>query len=222
MIRLKNIDEENMYSKEKIISFEEAFHTQAEKAVYVESMMGRMDAERQQSEAKSKEEMQNTVQSNARAIENLSIDINSRISAVLQEIRGEIVALQDNQALVTSDLKEANQKTIGLENEQEKKLINIMKIIEDHRTLIERTHTSVTTITEKIVQNESVQSNSHERFIAENGAKIAQLQEDLERQLSRVVYQNSEQQAMIETNCSELDNLKREWNTSFGGIHQTM
>jgi len=223
MIRLRNMDDENLYNKEKLVSIEEAYHMQSEKAVHVESLMNRIDEARQQSEAKSKEDMEQTVSTNAKAIEHLTMDINSRIARILEDFKIELESIRTAQSQITNNIKEENEKTIAsLENDQESKLVTIMKIIEDHRSLIEKTHTSVTTITERIVEKESEQNNSHESFIAENGAKISRLQENLEKQITQVAYRNSEQQAMIETNCSEVENLKRELAGSLDGVHYSI
>merc|ERR1712123_233131 len=76
--KLNIIEEESRNNLEKIIAMEEVAMIQAEKAKYVESLTSRVnqiDEMRQQSEAKAKEDFDNTVSKNAKEIQDLKLNL---------------------------------------------------------------------------------------------------------------------------------------------------
>jgi len=218
---LGDLNDENKYNKEKLISMEEAYHIQGEKAVYVESMMSKMDEMRQQSEAKSKEELSASLQNNTRAIDTLRIEIEARITNIFEQLTTELQTIRTSQEMLGTSMQEDQQKAIqNFGQEQESKIVAIMKIIENHKTLIEKTHTSVTKITERVIQNETVQNNSQETFILENTAKINQLQDMFERQIASLLSQNAEQQTMIVSNLEDINDSRQQLTSFTAGIMQ--
>ena len=215
LAKVESIDDENKYNKEKLVAMEEAAVTQSEKAVYVESLMSRMDDMRQQSEVKSKEELQTKIQSQSKAVDELRNELEAKLGSISRDIRGELDSLNSAQEKLRSKLHLDNKAALEtLENEQETKFTAIMKIIHDHKTLIEKTHSSITTITERIVHTESSQSNSQEKIIADYAQKLSELKENFEERIVELFMQSGVQKAHIDKNTSLIEELSAEFNSS--------
>ena len=219
LAKVESIDDENKYNKEKLVAMEEAAVTQSEKAVYVESLMSRMDDMRQQSEVKSKEELQTKIQSQSKAVDELRNELETKLGNISRDIRGELDSLNLVQEQLSSKLHLDNKAALEtLGNEQETKITAIMKIIHDHKTLIEKTHSSITTITERIVHTESSQSNSQEKIIADYAQKLAELKDNFEERIVELFMQSGVQKANIEKNTSLIEELSVEFNSSSGQL----
>jgi len=221
LAKLLLIEDENKYNTGKLVAIEEANYVQKEKAIYVESLMGKMEEKHRQSESKSKEEMEAKVQDHIKTIEALRLEIDSKIQNFSLLLQQELGALQLKQDQLGSNIQEENRAALAsLGNDQENKIIAIMKIIEEHKTLIEKTHTSVIKISEKVVHNETTQNTAQAQMIAENTRKIGDLQTEMESRFVRVESQSSDQLSMIGLNSNNLMRHQEEVNSSFGGLRQ--
>ena len=216
-IKVENIDDENKYNKEKLVAMEEAAVIHGEKAMYVESLMSKMDDMRQQSEVKSKEEFQTKIQLHSNAVDALRTELEAKLGNISRDIKAELDSLHSAQEELSSNLQQDNKtamETLG--NEQETKILAIMKIIQDHKTLIEKTHSSITTITERIVHTETSQNSSQEKIIAEHASKIAELKENFEERIVELFMQSGVQKGIIDSNTSMIEGLLAEHKSSFG------
>merc|ERR1719391_509089 len=221
LAKLLLIEDENKYNVEKLVAIEEANYAQKEKAIYVESLMSKMDEKHRQSESKSKEEMEAKVLGHIKTIEALRLEIDFKIQKFSTALQSELNVLQLKQDQLGSSIQEENRAALAnLGNDQENKIIAIMKIIEEHKTLIEKTHTSVIKISEKVVHNETTQNTAQAQMIAENTRKIGDLQTEMESRFVRVESQSSDQLSMIGLNSNNLMRHQEEVNSSFGGLRQ--
>jgi len=216
LVKLATLEEEEMENKAKLISLEEAFHVQDNKTIHVESMVGRMEELRQKSHAESKEEMKNSVNSNAKAIELLQKEFDEKVTNLYNQLSSELGTLHQSQVEMTNSLEKNQEDASNFGNEQENKIVLMMKVIEDHKTLIEKTNTSMTKITERIVLQETNQNNVQNTFLLEAEQKIGKLQDDVSLQLSELISQNSEQQMAIETNAVQI----QDWANKLAGVHE--
>merc|ERR1711872_100986 len=119
LIKLSNLEDEEKYNKEKLISLEDAFHIQGSKAIQVESMVSRMEEVRQQSYAESKEEMKSTAQSNAKAIEQLQKVVEERVTNLYNQMSSELTDLQHSQRQLTLNMEDTQQKSLDVGGEQQ-------------------------------------------------------------------------------------------------------
>merc|ERR550519_2309360 len=103
-----------------------------------------MEELRQKSHAESKEEMKNSVNSNTKAIELLQKEFDEKVTNLYNQLNSELSTLHQSQVEMTNSLEKNQENTANLGNEQENKIVLMMKVIEDHKTLIEKTNTSMT------------------------------------------------------------------------------
>merc|ERR1719495_2735659 len=120
--KLNIIEEESRNNLEKIIAMEEVAMIQAEKAKYVESLTSRVnqiDEMRQKSEAKAKEDFDNTVSKNAKEIQDLKVSLEQtmiQIEVYMKEenktIKSENSSISKQVQVLREDASKQNQQLI--------------------------------------------------------------------------------------------------------------
>ena len=113
---------------EKIIAMEEVAMIQAEKAKYVESLTSRVnqiDEMRQQSEAKAKEDFDNTVSKNAKEIQDLKLNLEQTMIQIEHYMKEENTAIKSESSSISKqvqvlkdDALKQNQQLIGFLREK--------------------------------------------------------------------------------------------------------
>jgi len=199
--RLELLESDSGEHQQKLISLEEATFVQAEKARYVESLnerFSRMDEIRQQSESKSKEELEHTVASNAKAIEAIKQALGQRIQKLEEDIQGDFTSLKHDMESRIDNSNELMKSNIS--GDIESRIIAIYSKIEEHRSLIEKTHTSVTFIREKVAQNESQQFGIQESLSKQNENNIEALRRDMHEKIQDLYSTTSEHSNVLSEN----------------------
>jgi chromosome segregation ATPase len=199
--RLELLESDSGEHQQKLISLEEATFVQAEKARYVESLnerFSRMDEIRQQSESKSKEELEHTVASNAKAIEAIKQALGQRIQKLEEDIQGDFTSLKHDMESRIDNSNEFMKSNIS--GDIESRIIAIYSKIEEHRSLIEKTHTSVTFIREKVAQNESQQFGIQESLSKQNENNIEALRRDMHEKIQDLYSTTSEHSNVLSEN----------------------
>merc|ERR1711892_1361188 len=126
--KLNIIEEESRNNLEKIIAMEEVAMIQAEKAKYVESLTSRVnqiDEMRQQSEAKAKEDFDNTVSKNAKEIQDLKLNLEQTMIQIEHYMKEENTAIKSESSSISKqvqvlkdDALKQNQQLIGFLREK--------------------------------------------------------------------------------------------------------
>merc|ERR1711874_99632 len=106
--KLNIIEEESRNNLEKIIAMEEVAMIQAEKAKYVESLTSRVnqiDEMRQKSEAKAKEDFDNTVSKNAKEIQELKLSLEQTMIQIEHYMKEENTAIKSENSSISKQVQ---------------------------------------------------------------------------------------------------------------------
>merc|ERR1719513_239114 len=106
--KLNIIEEESRNNLEKIIAMEEVAMIQAEKAKYVESLTSRVnqiDEMRQKSEAKAKEDFDNTVSKNAKEIQDLKLSLEQTMIQIEHYMKEENTAIKSENSSISKQVQ---------------------------------------------------------------------------------------------------------------------
>jgi len=106
--KLNIIEEESRNNLEKIIAMEEVAMIQAEKAKYVESLTSRVnqiDEMRQKSEAKAKEDFDNTVSKNAKEIQDLKLSLEQTMIQIEHYMKEENNAIKSENSSISKQVQ---------------------------------------------------------------------------------------------------------------------
>eukprot|EP00090_Calanus_glacialis_P037800 TRINITY_DN6549_c0_g1_i2.p1 TRINITY_DN6549_c0_g1~~TRINITY_DN6549_c0_g1_i2.p1 ORF type:complete len:1555 (-),score=493.26 TRINITY_DN6549_c0_g1_i2:859-4908(-) len=106
--KLNIIEEESRNNLEKIVAMEEVAMIQAEKSKYVESLTSRVnqiDEMRQQSEAKAKEDFDNTVSKNAKEIQELKISLEQTMIQIEHYMKEENTAIKSENSSISKQVQ---------------------------------------------------------------------------------------------------------------------
>merc|ERR1712013_700803 len=106
--KLNIIEEESRNNLEKIIAMEEVAMIQAEKAKYVESLTSRVnqiDEMRQKSEAKAKEDFDNTVSKNAKEIQDLKLSLEQTMIQIEHYMKEENTAIKSESSSISKQVQ---------------------------------------------------------------------------------------------------------------------
>jgi len=206
--RLEAVENNSEDHLQKLISLEEATFMHAEKAKYVESLnekISRIDEIRQQSESKSREEFENTVVSNVQAIEALKTAMNERINKLVDDIQGDYSSLKHDIETRISNSNESMRSNIN--GDLESKIIAIYSKIEEHRSLIEKTHSSITMVREKVAQNESQQFGIQDSWSKEYDNKMEALRREIDSKFQDLFIAASEHSNVLAQNSIYISQL---------------
>merc|ERR1719348_2684148 len=190
---------EAMEMSERLVSLQ----FQAEKAQYVEVLTSRiekMDESRQQSEAKNKEDYENLIKNNAqqltellKTIEKLQTEFEAEKNLnkiQCEDLSGQVSVLNENneehgKALSTLEpfTKTINNKVTDLEKQIQEKIKMIFSQTEEHRQLIEKSSSSISVFSEKILSYEKDQHNLTEQLENKTSEELNKLREQLEKRV---------------------------------------
>jgi chromosome segregation ATPase len=224
--RLEALESDSGTQLEKLISLEEATFVHAEKAKYVDSLnerLGKMDEIRQQSEAKSKMELELSVTDNAKAIQLLKQEIEEKIQKLTNDIQGGFSSIRTDMENRIDSSNEAVKHNIS--GDLESRIIAVYSKFEEHKSLIDKTFTTVTKITEKVAQNETQQSGLHESWSKQYDSKMEALRIDFDDKIRDLFTTASEHSNILTENNISITQLN-EINASLSGqlsqIHQEL
>merc|ERR1739842_77296 len=207
--KLKNLEEGSKYNVEKIISIEEAMLIQSEKLQYIQiidNRMKAMDEEKQKSDAKAREDLDESTSKNSQAIEGLknvyddkfanitstNIEINETFNNIHNQFK-EFEASSSDRLKKAEDNIQTNSDQIGL-------LDGSTKYITEQINNIFQTNI---TIDEKINQTEELRQKSDTKIKAEFDNLIQELNEFEEKN-------NQKMQELGEKTDMRLGNIEEE------------
>jgi len=181
--QLEQLSEETREDKQSIKSLWDEFHNQRERSNYFDGLMNKYDSERQQSEAKTKEEINITVQSNNKALTELNETLSSRLlnlEGLLAQVRQESANQQGSQE--TRIVESHNTLISRLEKIEMSHKETIQKIVSDQSGGLSDLQAGL----EHRIQQLANLCDGQGRQVEQNTAQLAAIMADVNRDFDGV------------------------------------
>merc|ERR1712168_1096295 len=141
--RIKSVEDENKYNREKLILLEDAHQNQLQKAAYIENLgdrVNQLDEMRQQSEARAKDEVDATVSQSNRLINTIQTDFEEKVKFMENFVK-------DEQKAFINKSQEINQEILTIKSATNAFSQKVEGFSKDHQMIINN-------IEERVKQNE--------------------------------------------------------------------
>merc|ERR1711892_504507 len=130
--KIKSVEDESKYNRERLILLEEAHQQQLQKAVYVENLGARvnqLDEMGQQSEAKAKDEVDATISQSNRLINTLQTEFEEKVKLLENYVK-------DEQTTLINKSHEINQEIMTIKSQTNVFSKKVEEISHENQTLI--------------------------------------------------------------------------------------
>merc|ERR1711892_1232256 len=183
--KIKSVEDESKYNRERLILLEEAHQQQLQKAVYVENLGARvnqLDEMRQQSEAKAKDEVDATISQSNRLINTLQTEFEEKVIRLEKFVKSE-------QDIFVNKSQEINQEIMTIKGQTDVVNKKIAEISHENQTFVStKIGAFVNEIDQKLTGIDQTISSKLSKYESENrvNLEIMQIKSDFEEKLVTV------------------------------------
>merc|ERR1711892_849720 len=209
--KIKSVEDESKYNRERLILPEEAHQQQLQKAVYVENLGARvnqLDEMRQQSEAKAKDEVDATISQSNRLINTLQTEFEEKVIRLEKFVKSE-------QDIFVNKSQEIDQEIMTIKGQTDVVNKKIAEISHENQTFVStKIGAFVNEIDQKLTGIDQTISSKLSKYESENRVNL----EKIESQIQESTFIHAEKVQYVESLESKVnqmgeDQLKNEKQT---------
>merc|ERR1711892_928559 len=201
--KIKSVEDESKYNRERLILLEEAHQQQLQKAVYVENLGARvnqLDEMRQQSEAKAKDEVDATISQSNRLINTLQTEFEEKVIRLEKFVKSE-------QDIFVNKSQEINQEIMTIKGQTDVVNKKIAEISHENQTFVStKIGAFVNEIDQKLTGIDQTISSKLSKYENENRGNL----DKIENQIQESTFIQAEKVQYVESLESKVNQMGEE------------